>query len=297
MRRQATRRAKRIAVGYIALAIAGSAYAQVLHADRPTPLFAVASIKPSPPDAPNFERRVVRKDGLLIQEMTVRNIIKYAYGLAFERELSGGPKWIETALYDIEAKPDEALMEWLSKASGDDRDEQMRVMLQSLLAERFHLKVSFQKKELPVYRLVIAKSGLKCAKVAAETPFASTPQPRFRWTALPPPPPPPPGYIPPSPEQARAQTQTMHYLTKYFPFWLVATEFGHQPELNGLILIDETGLSGNYDCELTWSRVGSDGTGPSFFTAVQEQMGLKLELVKRQVETVVIDSIERPSQN
>ena len=221
MKQQTTRRAKRIALGCIALTIAGSAHGQVLHANGPTPSFAVASIKPSPPDAPPFERRIVGKDGLQIQEMTVRNIIKFAYGLAFERELSGGPKWIGTDLYDIGAKPDEAVVESLSKASSDDRDEQMRLMLQSLLAERFHLKVSFQKKELPVYRLVIAKNGLKCPKVAAETPFAATPQPRFRWTALPPPPPPPPpppGYIPPSPEQARAQTQTMHYLTKYFHF-------------------------------------------------------------------------------
>jgi uncharacterized protein (TIGR03435 family) len=89
----------------------------------------------------------------------------------------------------------------------------------------------------------------------------------------------------------------MHIRTQYWPFWLVVTVIGHEPELEGRPVVDKTGLEGSYDCEATWSREGSDGPGPSFFTAIQEQMGLKLESSKGPVEVVVIDHIERPSEN
>ena len=70
----------------------------------------------------------------------------------------------------------------LKNASPEDRDEQMRLMVQSLLAERFQLKASFATKDLPVYLLTVAKGGLKCPKVAPETPFATTPRPRMVLT-------------------------------------------------------------------------------------------------------------------
>ena len=71
------------------------------------------------------------------------------------------------------------------------------------------------------------------------------------------------------------------------------TALGHEPELGGRTVIDKTGLAGTYDCEATWSR--AEGSGPSFFTAIQEQMGLKLEPAKGLVETVVVEHVERPS--
>ena len=63
------------------------------------------------------------------------------------------------------------------------------------------------------------------------------------------------------------------------------------------MVVDKTGLDGSYDCQASWSREGSDGTGPSFFTAIQEQMGLKLEPAKGPVEILLIDHIEPPSEN
>jgi uncharacterized protein (TIGR03435 family) len=71
----------------------------------------------------------------------------------------------------------------------------------------------------------------------------------------------------------------------------------HQPELGGRPVEDRTGLEGSYDCEAAWSREGSDGPGPSLFTAIQAQMGLKLEPAKGEVETVVVDHADRPSEN
>ncbi|MEO6804764.1 MAG: TIGR03435 family protein [Edaphobacter sp.] len=269
---------------------------QILHATEPQPSFAVASIRPSQPDDV-FLRREFRADSLTIKAMTLKQIISYAYGITFDRELAGGPGWVREDKFDIQAKPDETKVAALSKLSHDDLDEQMRLMVQSLLAERFHLAVSFPKKELTVFTLVIAKGGLRCTKVEAKTPLAATPPPRFDWLAPPPPPPPPRGYIPPTPEEKRTLTQTMHMRTPYWPFWLVVAAIGHEPELEGRPVIDKTGLEGSYDCEVSWSRADSDGPGSSFFTAIQDQMGLKLKPSKESVEILLIDHIERPSEN
>ena len=270
-------------------------HGQILHAVEPRPSFAIASIRPSKPDD-DIARRDFRADSFTTQAMTLKQIISYAYGLTFDQELSGGPGWIRTDKFDIEAKPDETETASLSKLSHDDLDEQMRLRVQSLLAERFKLTVSVHKKDLSLYKLVIAKGGLKCAKVAAKTPFAALPPPRFHWTALPPPPP-PANYTPPTPEEARALSQAIHMRTQYWPFWLVVTALSHEPELDGRPVIDNTGLEGSYDCEASWSREGSDGQGPSFFTAIQEQMGLKLEPAKGPVEVLLIDHIQPPSEN
>jgi uncharacterized protein (TIGR03435 family) len=89
----------------------------------------------------------------------------------------------------------------------------------------------------------------------------------------------------------------MHMRTQYWPFWLVVTALSHEPELGGRPVIDNTGLEGSYDCEASWSREGSEGQGPSFFTAIQEQMGLKLEPAKGPVEVLLIDHIQPPSEN
>ena len=268
---------------------------QILHATDPRPSFAVASIRPSQPDN-NIARKDFRADSFTTEAMTLKQIISYAYGLSFDQELSGGPGWIRTDKFDIEAKPDETETAALSKLSHDDLDEQMRLRVQSLLAERFKLTVSFERKDLPVYKLIVAKGGLRCAKVAAKTPLAALPPPRFHWAALPPPPP-PQSYTPPTPAEAHILTQTMHMRTQYWPFWMVVTALGHEPELGGRPVIDNTGLEGSYDCEASWSREGSDGQGPSLFTAIQEQMGLKLEPAKGPVEVLLIDHIQPPSGN
>jgi uncharacterized protein (TIGR03435 family) len=287
-----------VAAGLMVLGV-GSVEGQLLHASGARPSFAVASIRPSG-DEEQWPARRVQMDSFKSTKMTLNEVDKYAYGIAYDREMTGGPRWMGTDRFDIEAKPDEAEIAALGKMSNDDRDEQMRLMVQSLLEERFRLKVSFEKKELPVYLLTVLKSGLKCPKVAAKSPLAEMPPPRYRWDNLPPPPPPPPGMkMPPLPsaEESQRMTQPMHMGTSYWPFWLVVTALSHEPELDGRPVVDKTGLEGSYDCKMSWSRAGSEGTGPSLFTAIQEQMGLKLEPGKGPVEVLVVESIERPTEN
>ncbi len=270
--------------------------AQVLHVSGPLPSFEVVSIRPSSPG--EGSPRTVRPDRFEVKATTVNEMITYAYGVVFDRELSGSSGWMGTEKFTIEAKPDDVEAAALNKLSRDDRDEQMRLMVQSLLAERFGLRVSFETKELPVYALVVTKGGVKCAKDSSPPAISNPSRPRFAWSAAPPPPPPPPGYVPPTPDEARSLAQQpLHFRTKGWPFWLVVTMLSHQPELGGRPVVDKTGLDGNYDCEASWSRDGSDGPGQSFFTAIQEQMGLKLEPEKGNVETVVVDHADRPSEN
>jgi bla regulator protein BlaR1 len=269
---------------------------QLLHANGVRPSFAVASIRPSSPDAmPHGGSGVGRYDEAAT---TVGEMIKYAYGIGYDGELSGGPRWMSTDKFAVEAKADDAEVEAQNKMSRGDRDEQMRLMMQSLLAERFGLVVRFEMKELPVYELVVAKGGLKCVVDTTSPPALADPSPpRFRWSNAPAPPQPPPGWVPPSAEEMRKLTQSMHLRTKGWPFWLVVTVLSHQPELDGRTVMDKTGLDGSYDCEMTWSQVGSDGPGPSLFTAVQNDLGLKLEPGKGMVEVLVVDGLERPSEN
>jgi uncharacterized protein (TIGR03435 family) len=267
--------------------------AQLLHASGARPSFAVASIRPSSPDEVGHGGSGMGR--FAESAKTVKELIMYAYGMGYDGELVAGPRWMSTDKFAVEAKADD--VEALSKMSRGDRDEQMRLMMQSLLAERFKLVVRFETKELPVYELVVAKGGLKCAQDASPPAIADMSRPRFRWSAAPAPPPPPPGWAPPSAEEARRMSQSLHMRTKGWPFWLVVTTLSHQPERDGRTVVDKTGLEGSFDCEMTWSQVGSDGSGPSFFTAVQDQLGLKLEPAKGMVEVLVVDSVERPSGN
>jgi uncharacterized protein (TIGR03435 family) len=110
-----------------------SAHGQVLHASGPRPAFEVASIRPSLPD----ERpgRMVDADRFVANATTIKEMLMYAYGLRFNGELSAGPGWIGTDTFTIGATPDRAESDRLSKMSRDDRDEQMRLMMQSLLEE------------------------------------------------------------------------------------------------------------------------------------------------------------------
>lgn len=273
------------------------AMAQVLRSALPLPSFAVASIRPAAADSPDGGLAMLPKGSLSAKATTLKTMILFAYGLGNDDELSGVPDWVRSDRFRLETRIDDAQAAALDKLSADDRSEQMRFMLQSLLAERFHLKVHSETKELPVYFLVIAKTGLKCAKQPADSPFASLPRSRFRMSAGPPPPPPPPGWHPPTtPEEIQAQAVSpMHFLTKGWPFWMVVTVLSHQPETGGRVVIDKTGLDGSYDCEATWSRKG--GEGESFFAAIEDQMGLKLQPEKAAVETLVIDHVERPTEN
>jgi uncharacterized protein (TIGR03435 family) len=199
------------------------------------------------------------------------------------------------------------LLAELQKMPQEQRSQQIRLMVQALLADRFKLKATRQTKELPVYALVVAKGGVKMKEAPA-------------------PPPNPSGAPPPLPTPGSAPRPGMIMMTgrgevtgTAVPVASIANILSRQPETGGRVVIDKTGLTGNYDWSLKWtpesggpmgggpggpggpgggdSAPPPDASGPSFFTAIQEQLGLKLESQKAPVEVVVIDHIEEPSAN
>ena len=237
--------------------------------------------------------------GIKIRGSSMEDVIEFAYGVPSHNELFGGPSWIQTEKFDIMAKPDEAETLRLGKLSNADLRVQMQLMVQSLLEERLHLKVSFAMKDLPLFALVVAKGGFKCTNAAPDAPPASIQHPRHDADGpLPPPPPPlPPGYVPPTLSYGPGHEQAMSWMHHGWPFSLIVAWITRQPELGGRMVVDKTGLDGIYDCDLSWVPEGADVPGPSFFTAVEEQMGLRLQSEKGPVETMIIDHIEQPSEN
>ena len=194
---------------------------------------------------------------------TVSNLITAAYGLK-DYQVAGATGWIGSDRYDIAAR---------SAGEATPTRDQANQMLQALLAERFQLKFHRETKEMPVYALVKGKSGPKLKDNTAADP------PMMRMSS--------PG----------RETQ----MTFGSPLEQLATQLEQVPGVDRPVL-DETGLTGKYDFQLNLTAgPGGDpatGTsGESVFTAIEEQLGLKLDSRKAPVAIVVIDHVERPSEN
>ncbi len=275
-----------------AILIGSAAHAQLLHPSPAMPSFSVAGIRPSNPNDTDPPHVTNTADSYRAERISLKDVLAYAFALGYEGELVNAPTWVTQSHYNIEAKLDNDQMSSLRKLSPNDRDEQMRLMMQSVLADRFHLTYHFELRRLPVYELEVAKTGLKChADPSAPPAIADPTRPRFRWYTAPAPPPPardaPPQTVQP----------TLKVRTRGWPFWLLVSWIGHQPELNGRPVLDKTGIETPYDCQMTWSHDGSVENGEFFFSALQNQIGLKLQPAKDPTEVLVIDAIERPSQN
>jgi uncharacterized protein (TIGR03435 family) len=220
-------------------------------------------------------------DGYSVGNGNLKLLIMEAYNIKWD-SIVGGPDWIGTNGYDIDAKvtpATDAPPPKLTKA-------QLRQMIQSLLADRFKLVVHDETKDAPIYELQIAKSGSKLPESTPGDGFAKgikgldgNPVPI--------------GYpMPLGRGRLFGQAVTIASL---------AESLSHELER---LIVDKTGLTGKYDLSLEWtpdSMTASDSptgaSGPSLFTAVQEQLGLKLISTHGPVKTLVIDHVEPPSPN
>jgi uncharacterized protein (TIGR03435 family) len=255
--------------------------------------FDVASVKPT---AGTDGRALLQATPgrLAMANLASRRLILIAYDIQ-DYQLVGGPGWIDSENYDIQAKAD-----------GNPSVQQMEgPMLQVLLKDRFKLSIHREIRQLDVYKLSVGKSG---AKLQASQGGSCTP---YSADA------PPPTTKPSEPSSTFCGFQrtpaeglnrsldgkgvTMAELAKTLSRTYTA--------MLGRNVIDETGLTGAFDMRLTWTvdsenvRPGGidnpspNSAGPSIFTALQEQLGLKLEATKGPVEVLVIDHIEKPSAN
>jgi uncharacterized protein (TIGR03435 family) len=188
-------------------------------------------------------------------------LMQRAYGV-MDWNVTGGPGWIRTDRYDVIAKAD---------IPGDLTERQLKPMLQSLLAERFKLRLHQTSKEMPGYALVVSKGGPKVKPSADGEEHADTF--RFSGTGL------------------SGQGITMADLARY-----VAGKLG-------VVSVDKTGLKAAYDFKVDW-QVDTDPSGDprealraAAFTAIQEQLGLKFSAQKITVQMLAIDSVEKASEN
>lgn len=258
--------------------------------DIKVPEFDVVSVKQDK-SGTGMMRLMSNPDGFSATNVSAKLLIQVAYGIR-EDLISGAPGWADTARFDFEAKVAGTDVDNLKKLS----QEQRRSMLQPALSDRFKLKVHNETKQLPVFELVVAKGGSKLKEATSGDTYASGIQGVDGKGHA--------GMMRMRPGEVTGQGVPIATLVN-----LLATQL-HQT------VIDKTGLGGIYDLDLTWapdqesgpmfkggdgpqqkSDTGLDSTGPSIFTALQEQLGLKLQSTKGPVETLVVDHIEMPSEN
>lgn len=221
--------------------------------------FEVASIKPSAVRDGSFTINYPPGGRFSAKNVTVKILVRNAYNLQ-DYELQGGPDWAASAGFDIEAQP--------AEGAGDLSRQQVQVMLQALLADRFHLVVHRETGQHPIYNLVVGKNGPRLAA------SGSLSGPSIMKMG-----------------QLNAQRLTLSSLASILTFDL------KRP------VKDKTGLTGEYAIKLEWAPglEASDTTDPSsqpsLFAAVQEQLGLKLESSTGPVEVLMIDQVQRPDEN
>jgi bla regulator protein blaR1 len=259
---------------------------QILHATGPLPSFEVATIKPSQADATGIRAFGPKgADRFLAMNVTVKDLIDFAYTIDDDRQVAGLSGWMLSKQYDIDAKVGDAEVAAMSKLPPSYNP--YRFMQQALLADRFKLTVHFETRLLPIYALVVAKDGPKLK--------ASEMDPANRAKTV------KPAFIQAGSGKAAGAGTTIGALAEVLER---QNEVGNPPGGRGRIVVDKTNLSGLYDWTLHWtpwqdlsSGEVADSKGPSLFTALQEQLGLKLEPTKGEVEVVVIDHIDLPSEN
>lgn len=232
------------------------------------PAFEVASVKLSSPGERGGGFRVQGRQ-FTATNLSLRNLILFAYGIS-PRQLVGAPDWIDKDRYDVLGKPD---------VEGQPNRKQTQALIQKLLADRFSLKFHREQRELSVYEIVVGKTGAKLT--AAEGDPKTDPLMFFY-----------------GPAKFNAKNATMADFAGFL-----------QAGVLDRPVSDQTGLTGRYDFGLLWrpevplgagnnppSPTDNDGL-PDIYTAIQQQLGLRLEPTKRPTEVIAIDHLEKPSEN
>jgi uncharacterized protein (TIGR03435 family) len=271
----------------------------------PLPSFEVASIKPHVPD--NLPGMRVMMGGPDVSRFTASNVtakmlIGTAYGVK-EFQISGGPSWINSDRFDIDAKVEDSLAEQLRKLTRAEQQAQTALMIRSLLLDRFKLQITRSTKEGSVLALVVAKGGPKLTEVPPPDQQAQGPAPLPSSSGRGP----APG-VPPAGGAAMMMSDGLATLrVNAAPITNLANMLSLQV---GRQVVDQTGLKGFYQFTLQFAPqsgmaglspgggdAGADSNAASIFTALEEQLGLKLEDAKAPVDTITIDRIEEPSEN
>ena len=265
----------------------GLLHAPLLHAQTPVTnqQFEVASIKPNNSGENNHSIRTRPGGRMVASNASLWALITAAYQVQ-DYQISGGPPWLKSANFDIDArgavKPNTPI------------DDQISQMSQSLLADRFQLRLHREAREMPIYALLVAKNGPKLVPALGGNCF----DPRA-------------GIPPPTPDARPCGGFNMNRDTMLGSGVPMARMALALSRVVGRPVVDKTALAGTFDITLRWTpdetqaflastqpaAAPPDTSGPSIFTALQEQLGLRLESQKGPVEVLVIDSAQLPSAN
>jgi uncharacterized protein (TIGR03435 family) len=241
----------------------------------PLPSFDVASIHPdaAADDGHHHIYNDPAESHFRAVNLSIKDLIQFAYGIPGSQIL-GGPAWLDSAMFDIDAKSDPAVDAQLHAMSSADARRQKQLMVQALLADRFQLTTHQETRQLPLFNLVIAKGGPKFQPDASVGNTVDSGRNRLHVSG----------------------TQDT-----------VATLAHELAQVLGRVVLDNTGLSGSYDLRLRWTPDNAPpallngepdpNAPPDLFAAIQEQLGLKLESGKGPVAVLVVDRIERPSED
>jgi uncharacterized protein (TIGR03435 family) len=265
-------RISRITVVLVTVVCAGPVWT----AQQAGPAFEVATIKRSDPKARGFRYGTQPGGRWVMENISIATLIRDAYPVQV-RELVGAPDWVRSELYSVNAKAD-----------GDPTREQMMMMLRTLLADRFTLAAHYEYQERAVFSLVMARSdgwlgsNLLPSRVDCEAVNAA------RRAGREPDGPLPSNGAPPCAMTSNGEVMRMGGL----PISELV-EFLGQPD--GRVVIDKTGLTGAYELTMRYRENPGPLNSPSLFTALEEQLGLKLVRDRAAVSVLVIDHIERPT--
>ena len=264
------------------------ALAQETNTPASAPAFEVASVKPNTSGSGSSSARS-GKGSFTIVNQPLRMLIVNAYGVRPDRVV-GGPGWIDDMRYDVTARAPE-----------NTPDNQLSLMMRTLLAERFKLVARTEVRDQPVYALVLARPDgrlgpdLKPSTECSKAPQSSGPR-AFGLGA--PSTPPVPGQLPGCGMRSFSDGRGSMMEAGARSLADLARALDGT---GGRVVVDRTGLTGTYDFQLRFARENlqspatADSDFPTVFTALQEQLGLKLESQRGPVEFLVIDSVERPT--
>jgi uncharacterized protein (TIGR03435 family) len=235
---------------------------KVMAADA-DPDWEVATVKPSDPNDPAGQHMNVRGRQLRLLDTTVEQFLLLGYSVQ-KGQLADLPSWATTQRWDVEGVPD---------VEGEPSLKQLQGMIQKILAKRFGLQLHHEQREMPVYALTVAKGGPKMV--------ANTSDPN--------------GWL----HQQNGENNGRHVEQ------LKNTSMAELAQILQFhvdrAVVDQTGLKGRWDFNLQWTVDDAPTTAPDappgLFTAIQDQIGLKLERVKAPADVLVIDKVERPEAN
>jgi uncharacterized protein (TIGR03435 family) len=263
-----------------AVTMASAAPSQTAPPATPAPTFDVASIRENTTHDQHTHNSIYNtwsNSRFTATNVPLKMLLQWTFDIP-ESRIYGVPAWADSTTFDIEAKSDPSVDEQLSKMPPEQAKSQKLAMLQALLADRFKLVTHAETRELPIFELVLAKGGPKFKPSDANGTTIS--------------------------QSGGSGTHRIHVQGSDNTIELLAREL---TQAAGRIVLDKTGIEGRYDLTLRWTPDNAPApllngapdpnAPPDLFTAIQEQLGLKLEPGKGPVPVLVIDHLDKPTEN